>query len=200
MVKHRDNDDMNPGEEEKLIVFCIPSLVATLISREREKGSALTEEEVIEIRDNAPAKRLTLAEARAVEARRGYHDIDPERCWEEWQVARLQFQDKDSEEEGEQEVDVSAPPTADSGDGESQLIVFIDPSLIGLLFAREQEKGSPLTEEEVLEIRDNSAAIVLVPEDVREREAARGFTDIDPERCWEEWQEVRLTLREAPRG
>lgn len=198
MVEYRDNDEMSSDGEEKLIVFCIPSLIATLLSREREKGSALTEEEVIEIRDNAPAKRLTLAEARAVEARRGYHDIDPERCWEEWQVARLQFQA--GEEKEEEETVVSAPPAADSGDGGSQLVVFIDPSLVGVLFAREREKGSPLTEEEVLEIRDNSAAIVLVLEDVREREVARGFKDIDPERCWEEWQEVRLTLREAPRG
>lgn len=190
---------MNPGDEEKLIVFCIPSLVATLLSREREKGSPLTEEEVIDIRDNAPAKRLTLAEAGAVEARRGYKDIDPERCWEEWQEVRLQFVDE--EEGGAQEGGVSAPAAADSGGGDSgRLIVFIDPSLVGVLYAREQEKGSPLAEEEVLEIRDNSAAIVLGPEDVREREAARGFKDIDPERCWEEWQQVRLTLREAPQG
>ncbi len=200
MLEHRDSDDVNSGDGEKLIVFCIPSLVATLLSREREKGSALTEEEVIGIRDHAPAKRLTLAEARAVEDRRGYQDIDPERCWEEWQQVRLQFQDQGEEQvEEDGEAAVSAPAPADDGGGE-RLIVFIDPSLVGVLFAREQEKGSPLTEDEVLEIRDNSSAMVLVPEDVREREAARGFKDIDPERCWEEWQEVRLTLREAPQG
>jgi len=179
------------SESEKLIVFCIPSLVATLLSRERAKGSPLTEEEVIEIRNNCPAKALTPAEARAVEERRGYKDIDPERCWEQWQQARLEFFEEDAAA-GE------SVGTPEAGGGE--LIIFIDPSLVGLLYAREWEKGSPLTEEEVLETRDNSQAIVLTPADVREKEAARGFKDIDPEHCWEEWQKVRLTLLKAPEG
>lgn len=184
---------------EKLIVFCIPSLVATLLDRERSKGSALTEAEVIGIRDGCPAKMLTPAEARAVEERRGYKDIDPRHCWEQWQEVRLEFFAEPGDEDGEEpapatEESVSALPPA----GSAELIVFIDPSLVGLLYAREFEKGSPLSEEEVIEIRDSSPAIVLAPEDVREREAARGFKDIDPERCWEEWQQVRLTLLNAP--
>jgi hypothetical protein len=74
-----------------LVPWFIPSLVSTLLRREREKNSPLTEPEVLEIRDQSlvvmvPASKL----GELVEAR-GYADIDREQCWSEWQVARLQF-------------------------------------------------------------------------------------------------------------
>ena len=75
----------------ELIIYISPSLIATLLNRERAKGSPLTEEEVIQIRDNCPAIALTQEDARRVDESRGYLDIDPENCWEEWQRARLEL-------------------------------------------------------------------------------------------------------------
>ena len=66
--------------EETVIAF-IPSLVATLLHVEREKGAPLTVSEVLEIRDNAPCRAIRPIELPKLVARRGYEDIDPERCW-----------------------------------------------------------------------------------------------------------------------
>jgi len=77
--------------EPKLIITCVPSLVATLLNRERAKGSPLTEQEVLEIRDNAPAIAMPEDVAAKVEAERGYKDIDAENVWEEWQRARTEL-------------------------------------------------------------------------------------------------------------
>jgi hypothetical protein len=77
---------------DHLIITPIPSLVATLLNKERAKGSALTKEEVEAIRDNAPSQVLTAMQRAAVDARRGYDDIDPERAWEDWQIARVELQ------------------------------------------------------------------------------------------------------------
>lgn len=67
------------------------------------------------------------------------------------------------------------------------MIVLFIPSLISLLVSKAQEKGSPLTEEEVLAIRDNATAIVTDAEGVLAVAERRGYQDIDPEHCWEEW-------------
>jgi hypothetical protein len=73
---------------EDLIIYPVPSLVATLLNRERTKGSPLTEEEVIQIRDSCEAIAVPRDVARKMDESRGYLDIDPENCWEEWQRAR----------------------------------------------------------------------------------------------------------------
>lgn len=68
------------------------------------------------------------------------------------------------------------------------------PALIAVLLNREREKGSPLTEAEVLAIRD-SAESTMVPRDiVPQIVASRGYEDIDPEHAWEEWNAVRPSL------
>lgn len=76
---------------ERLIITCIPSLVSTLLRLEEEKGSPLTEQEVLSIRDGAPAVALPVESAAAVERERGYRDIDLDHCWEEWQRYRLEL-------------------------------------------------------------------------------------------------------------
>ncbi|WP_029568909.1 hypothetical protein [Pantoea ananatis] len=65
-------------------------------------------------------------------------------------------------------------------------LLFI-PSLISLLVYKAEEKGSPLTEEEVLGIRDNATAIVTDAEGALAMAERRGYQDIDPENCWTEW-------------
>jgi hypothetical protein len=77
---------------------------------------------------------------------------------------------------------------------EDRLIMVVMPSLVSLLWRREKEKGSPLTEQEVLEIRDTAPAIALPPEGLAAVEEGRGYRDIDPNNCWPEWQRSRLEL------
>ena len=74
------------------------------------------------------------------------------------------------------------------------LIPVFMPSLVAILLRREQDKGSPLTEDEVIAIRDKSTA-VMTPRPVAVKIAEqRGYDDIDPEDCWAQWQEIRKTL------
>jgi len=71
------------------------------------------------------------------------------------------------------------------------VIVLFIPSLISLLVSKAEEKGSPLTEEEVLAIRDNATAIVTDAEGILAVTERRGYKDIDPENCWNEWLAFR---------
>ena len=70
--------------------------------------------------------------------------------------------------------------------------------LITLLAGRERQKGSPLTEHEVLEVRD-SAACTRMPLSQAEMfyaslDGQMPIPRLNPERIWEEWQEVRVGL------
>ena len=76
------------SDSDNLVIYPVPSLVATLLNRERAKGNPLTEEEVIQIRDACPSIAMRHETARAMDEERGYKDIDPENCWEEWLAAR----------------------------------------------------------------------------------------------------------------
>ena len=78
------------------------------------------------------------------------------------------------------------------------LIIMPMPSLVSVLLRREQEKGSPLTEAEVLSIRDGCEAVAVPRDKVAAIVESRGYEDIDPERCWEQWKEVRKRLHEKP--
>ena len=81
---------MSPSDEPLVPTF-IPSLVSTLLNRERAKGSPLTEEEVIKIRDSCAVVMSPASIIPAMVKSRGYEDIDPEHCWEHWCVAREQL-------------------------------------------------------------------------------------------------------------
>ena len=76
------------SDSNNLMIYPMPSLVATLLNREKAKGSPLTEAEVLEIRDSCPSVAVPIDVAVKIDAERGYKDIDPEQCWEQWQVAR----------------------------------------------------------------------------------------------------------------
>lgn len=65
------------------IVF-IPALVVVLLSKERETGRELTQQEVEATRDSATAIRVPVDVAKEMIKERGYLDIDPEDVWEEW--------------------------------------------------------------------------------------------------------------------
>src|SRR5438045_406566 len=69
----------------------MPTLVSLLLRAEQDKGGALTDPEVIASRDGCTCVALPEAVAAGVAKDRGYDDIDPERCWEQWQIARKEL-------------------------------------------------------------------------------------------------------------
>ena len=76
------------SQEEHLVIVPVPSLVATLLCAEKDKGSPLTEPEVVAIRDGCPSIVLSEQVAAEVTAKRGYDDIDPDNVWEAWLAVR----------------------------------------------------------------------------------------------------------------
>jgi hypothetical protein len=79
------------SESDELVPLFIPALVVLLTHLEDKKGAALTEVEALELRDKATCVMVPKSTLPAMIASRGYEDIDPERCWEQWQVARQQL-------------------------------------------------------------------------------------------------------------
>lgn len=77
------------------------------------------------------------------------------------------------------------------------LVLYPVPSLVAILLNAEKTKGAPLTEEEVIRIRDHCEAIAVPPEVARKMDEERGYLDIDPENCWEAWQSARKELIEV---
>jgi acyl carrier protein len=80
----------------------------------------------------------------------------------------------------------------------TQVKVFLNP-LVMLLAGAEKQKGQPLTREEVLEVRDNAAFVMMSPEQARRfygsLDAQVPVHRINPDRVWEEWQEIRSQLK-----
>lgn len=92
MFKKLFNRNSKKNEpEEELIPVPVPALVAVLLNKEKEKGTPLTEQEVIEIRDNAACIMMPISTITKMEESRGYPDIDPEYVWEHWQEARVEL-------------------------------------------------------------------------------------------------------------
>jgi hypothetical protein len=72
--------------------------------------------------------------------------------------------------------------------------VYLNP-LHAMLGAAEKQKGLPLTEAEVLHVRDTTVAIDMTPKQAEKfyasLDAQMPIGRLDPTRLWEEWQEVR---------
>ena len=49
--------------------------------------------EVLRIRNDSDCTAMPPRAHRAIVEERGYEDIDPERCWDQWQEARDQLND-----------------------------------------------------------------------------------------------------------
>jgi hypothetical protein len=77
--------------EDDLVPVFIPPLVALLIRAEELNGSPLTRNQAIAIRDNADCVMLPASTKAEMEEERGYADIDPERCWEDWLIVRAKM-------------------------------------------------------------------------------------------------------------
>ncbi|MCC8596871.1 hypothetical protein [Xanthomonas vesicatoria] len=79
-----------PNPQHLTIEF-IPSLAATLLSVETRYGQPLAEAQVNAIRDKATVMVSSEQAAKIAEDRRGYKDINPKHCWQEWQLLRVQL-------------------------------------------------------------------------------------------------------------
>lgn len=78
-------------ENEQLTANFVPLLGQMLALGEEQKGSRLTEKEVIAIRDKAPCIMVPSEVARALEEKRGFRDVNPENCWADWNQLRVEF-------------------------------------------------------------------------------------------------------------
>ncbi len=80
------------GLPEPVVTVFLNPLVMLLAARERQKGSPLTEAEVLEVRDGAVCTQMPLSQAErfyaALDAQMPIPRLDPERIWEEWQAVR----------------------------------------------------------------------------------------------------------------
>lgn len=74
--------------------------------------------------------------------------------------------------------------------------VFI-PALGTVLVAAEDRKGSPLSYDEVIRVRDRAACIMMTSVDAAKMVESRGG-DLDPENCWYDWQMLRRELGRGP--
>lgn len=77
--------------EDDLIITPVPSLVAVLLAKEKEKMTPLTQAEVEDVSVNAQCIAMPRLARQKVDEARGYEDIDPEHAWEQWQQARQQL-------------------------------------------------------------------------------------------------------------
>jgi hypothetical protein len=81
------------GLPDPMITVFLNPLVMLLVGRERQKGSPLTEAEVLEVRDSAACTQMPLSQAEkfyaALDAQMPIPRLNPERIWEEWQAARV---------------------------------------------------------------------------------------------------------------
>ena len=73
---------------------------------------------------------------------------------------------------------------------EALVIVFL-PALAITLRGMESRKGSALSEDEVISIRDEAACIAMLPEDRDQLQLYRDWSDIDPENVWADWKARR---------
>lgn len=86
-----ENDAINRDDADVVIVP-IPPLLVALIDKENEKGAPLTRREVEALRDQARCLVLPRSVALALQARRGFADIDRDNCWEDWSARRARRQ------------------------------------------------------------------------------------------------------------
>lgn len=88
VYNYRMENERPAEDDQDLVIVFIPALSPLLLEAENLKGSALTNDEVVRIRDNAVCVAVPRDVARAITESRGYADLDPENCWHQWQLLR----------------------------------------------------------------------------------------------------------------
>lgn len=82
---------LSPPMSSDLIPVFVPSLGASLALAEKQKGRELTPEEIVELRDGGACIMMTPADAREMDLKRGYRDVDPPNCQADWRRLRTQL-------------------------------------------------------------------------------------------------------------
>lgn len=82
------------SDDSDLIPVFMPALGAILVAAEDKKGEALTNDEVLSIRNNAACIMMTHSNAKKLAESRGHDDIDPGNCWYDWQMIRRELERK----------------------------------------------------------------------------------------------------------
>jgi hypothetical protein len=75
---------MATESDDDLIITPIPALCLLLLNIEKQKGSPLTEEEVVAARDGAICMNVPSKVHAAMKEARGYRDLDLDNVWEDW--------------------------------------------------------------------------------------------------------------------
>lgn len=89
-------------------------------------------------------------------------------------------------------VETPPPPGAE----DPLCLVFI-PALVTILLHTEKTLGRPLTEAEVIAIRDKAACMAMPVSMAAKMEEKRGYPDIVAETVWPDWQSARLQLGQS---
>ena len=76
-----------------------------------------------------------------------------------------------------------------------ELHLSFNPPLLAILTELEAKKRKPLTQEQVEKTRDDSVCIAMPPRDAQLVDRRRGFSDLDPELVWEQWQAWRTSRK-----
>lgn len=89
------------------------------------------------------------------------------------------------------------PPLPSAQDKTEPLCLVFIPALVTILLHMEKTQGRPLTEAEVIAIRDKAVCMTMPVSVAAEMEAKRGYPDIVAEAAWPEWQSARLQLSQS---
>jgi hypothetical protein len=68
------------------------------------------------------------------------------------------------------------------------------PSLAAILLHAEKLAGAPLTQAQVVKIRDHASVMVASEKAAQALEEKRGYKDVQPQSAWEEWKVLRTQL------
>ena len=90
--------------------------------------------------------------------------------------------------------DPAADDATNENDADDPVIPVFMPALVVILWNLEKRQGTPLTEAQVLELRDNAVCMTMPLSVARQLAESRGYDDLDPEDVWNEWQAARTQL------
>ena len=79
--------------DDSLVAVVLPSLTMCLLHMEKKQGRPLTEDEVLDAMEMAPAITMPIEDRDKLYEGRGYGDLDPDNIWPEWQEFRRSVQD-----------------------------------------------------------------------------------------------------------
>ncbi|WP_407495175.1 hypothetical protein [Pseudooceanicola sp. MF1-13] len=78
------------------------------------------------------------------------------------------------------------------------IVMIFTPALVAVLLVAEEDKGAPLTKDEVIAIRDTAACMTMKRSEAQQMVAHRGYSDVDPDYVWEDFQAVRAARNRPP--